>query len=81
MVLHLRRNLDPIVPADPPAVVILPITQQMSLCRIMQALHGEGRQGVFSVPADASPLYPNSQSSRCHTMSAISRNCTPFGCI
>ena len=46
MVLHLRLDLDPIIPTDPPALVILPITQQTRLCRLVQALHGEGRLGA-----------------------------------
>ena len=46
MVLYLRLDLDPIVPANPPSLVDLPITQHTSLCRLAQVLHREGRHGA-----------------------------------
>src|SRR5260370_10643430 len=46
MVVHLRLDLEPIVPADPPSLVDLPITQHTSLCRLAHALHREGGLGA-----------------------------------
>src|SRR5258708_19201896 len=46
MVLHLRFDLYPICPVDPPSLVDTPITQQTRLCWLAQVLHREGRRGA-----------------------------------
>src|SRR6266436_10326244 len=46
MVLHLRLDLYPLFPADPPSLVDTPITQHTRLCWLAQVLHREGRRGA-----------------------------------
>src|SRR5260221_9502946 len=45
MVLHLRLDLYPIFPADPPSLVDTPITQHTRLCWLAEVIHREGRRG------------------------------------
>src|SRR5258708_31386025 len=46
MVLHLRFDLYPIFPADPPSLVDIPITQQTRLCRLAQAIDPKARRST-----------------------------------
>src|SRR5438876_10987491 len=46
MVLHLRLDLYPIFPANPPSLVDIPITKKTRLCWLAQVIHREGRRGA-----------------------------------
>src|SRR5258708_10348939 len=45
MVLHLHLDLYARLPAGPPSLVDIPITQQTRLCWLAQVIHREGRRG------------------------------------